>query len=111
MISFFIAIIKKICFALCKAGFYFGKGVIISFKKYTVQSLLFLFALICAFLTVRHCKYGLFIGCKDTVIHNNFKKPCKIYQEFNGPVYIKEKKIREKKNIPQKKKEIKDKRK
>ena len=111
MISFFIAIIKKICFALLKAGFYFGKGVIIAFKKYTVQSLLFLFALICALLTVRHCKYGIFIGCKDTTIHNNFKKPCKIYQEFSGPVYIKEKKTKEIKNILKKKTEIKDKRK
>ena len=106
MISFFIAIIKKICFALCKAAFYFSKGVIIAFKKYTIQSLLFLFALICALLTVRHCKYGLFIGCKDTVIHNNFKKPCKIYQRFEGPVQIIDKRTKKIQNTQQNQKNI-----
>lgn len=91
MISFFIAIIKKIILWLSKAGFLLCKGVIIAFKKYTVQSLLFLFALICAFLTVRHCKYGFFIGCRDTVVTNNYHKPCKIYQYYIHPT-IKEKK-------------------
>lgn len=94
MISFFISIIKKIIFYITKAVFLFCKGTVIAFKKYTVQSLLFLFALICAFLTVRHCKYGLFIGCKDTIITNNYHKPCKIYQYYIKPK-IKEKKDQE----------------
>ena len=85
MISFFINIIKKLAFYLLKAGFFLCKGVIIAFKKYTVQSLLFLFAFICAFLTVRHCKYGFFIGCKDTIVTNNYHKPCKIYQYYINP--------------------------
>ena len=91
MISFFILIIKKIILFLSKAAFLFCKGTIIAFKKYTVQSLLFLFALICAFLTVRHCKYGFFIGCRDTIVTNNYHKPCKIYQYYINPK-IKEKK-------------------
>ena len=93
MISFFIALFKKIILFLSKAGFLFCKGIIIAFKKYTVQSLLFLFALICAFLTltIRHCKYGFFIGCKDTIVTNNYHKPCKIYQYYINPI-IKNKK-------------------
>ena len=91
MISFFIVLFKKLILFLSNAGFLFCKGVIIAFKKYTIQSLLFLFALICAFLTVRHCKYGLFIGCKDTTVTNNYHKPCKIYQYYIHPT-IKEKK-------------------
>lgn len=63
-----------------------AKGIIIAFKKYTVQSLLFLFALICAFLTVRHCKYGLFFGCTDITYNNTFHKPCKIYQISSLPI-------------------------
>ena len=94
MISFFILIIKKIILFLSKAAFLFCKGTIIAFKKYTVQSLLFLFALICAFLTVRHCKYGFFIGCRDTIITNNYHKPCKVYQYFINPK-IKNKKEQE----------------
>lgn len=97
MISFFIALIKKLILFLSKAAFLFCKGVIIAFKKYTVQSLLFLFAFICAFLTIRHCKYGLFIGCKDTTITNNYHKPCKVYQYYINPT-IKEKTEEEKKN-------------
>lgn len=96
MISFFIALFKKLILFLSKAGFLFCKGIIIAFKKYTVQSLLFLFALICAFLTVRHCKYGFFIGCKDTIVTNNYHKPCKIYQYYIHPTN-KEKKDQEKK--------------
>lgn len=95
MISFFIALLKKIILFLSKAAFLFCKGVIIAFKKYTIQSLLFLFAFICAFLTVRHCKYGFFIGCRDTIITNNYHKPCKIYQ-YNINSTIKEKKILDK---------------
>ena len=91
MISFFIVLFKKLILFLSKAGFLFCKGVIIAFKKYTIQSLLFLFALICAFLTVRHCKYGIFIGCKDTIVNNNYHKPCKISQYYINPI-IKEKK-------------------
>ena len=94
MISFFILIIKKIILFLSKAAFLFCKGTIIAFKKYTIQSLLFLFALICAFLTVRHCKYGFFIGCRDTIITNNYHKPCKVYQYFINPK-IKNKKEQE----------------
>ena len=94
MISFFIAILKKILLFLSKAAFLFCKGTIIAFKKYTVQSLLFLFALICAFLTVRHCKYGFFIGCKDTIVTNNYHKPCKIYQYYINPI-VKNKKGQE----------------
>lgn len=82
MILFFIALFKKLILFLSKAAFSFCKGVIIAFKKYTIQSLLFLFAFICAFLTVRHCKYGFFIGCKDTTVTNNYHKPCKIYQYY-----------------------------
>lgn len=85
MISFFIVLFKKLILFLSKASFSFCKGVIIAFKKYTIQSLLFLFALICAFLTVRHCKYGFFIGCKDTTVTNNYHKPCKIYQYYINP--------------------------
>lgn len=91
MISFFIVLFKKLILSLYKVSFLFCKGVIIAFKKYTIQSLLFLFALICAFLTVRHCKYGFFIGCKDTIVTNNYHKPCKIYQYYINPT-IKEKK-------------------
>ena len=91
MISFFIVLFKKLILFLSKASFLFCKGVIIAFKKYTIQSLLFLFALICAFLTVRHCKYGIFIGCKDTIVNNNYHKPCKISQYYINPI-IKEKK-------------------
>ena len=91
MISFFLTLFKKLILFLSKAGFLFCKGIIIAFKKYTVQSLLFLFALICAFLTVRHCKYGFFIGCKDTIVTNNYHKPCRIYQYYIHPP-IKEKK-------------------
>ena len=94
MISFFILIIKKIILFISKAAFLFCKGTIIAFKKYTIQSLLFLFALICAFLTVRHCKYGFFIGCRDTIITNNYHKPCKVYQYFINPK-IKNKKEQE----------------
>lgn len=94
MISFFIVLFKKLILFLSKAGFLFCKGVIIAFKKYTVQSLLFLFALICAFLTVRHCKYGIFIGCKDTIVNNNYHKPCKISQYYINPI-IKNKGIQE----------------
>lgn len=94
MISFFIAILKKILLFISKAAFLFCKGTIIAFKKYTVQSLLFLFALICAFLTVRHCKYGFFIGCKDTIVTNNYHKPCKIYQYYINPI-VKNKKGQE----------------
>ena len=94
MISFFIAILKKILLFISKAAFLFCKGTIIAFKKYTIQSLLFLFALICAFLTVRHCKYGFFIGCRDTIITNNYHKPCKVYQYFINPK-IKNKKEQE----------------
>ena len=94
MISFFIVLFKKLILFLSKAGFLFCKGVIIAFKKYTIQSLLFLFALICAFLTVRHCKYGFFIGCRDTIITNNYHKPCKVYQYFINPK-IKNKKEQE----------------
>lgn len=97
MISFFIVILKKIILFLSKAAFLFCKGVIIAFKKYTIQSLLFLFAFICAFLTVRHCKYGFFIGCRDTTITNNYHKPCKVYQYYINPT-IKEKTEEEKKN-------------
>lgn len=97
MISFFIVILKKLILFLSKAAFLFCKGVIIAFKKYTIQSLLFLFAFICAFLTVRHCKYGFFIGCKDTTITNNYHKPCKVYQYYINPT-IKEKTEEEKKN-------------
>ena len=95
MIAFFITLLKKLILFISKASFVFCKGILIAFKKYTVQSLLFLFALICAFLTVRHCKYGLFIGCKDTIITNNYHKPCKIYQ-YNINSTIKEKKILDK---------------
>lgn len=91
MISFFIVLFKKLILFLSKAAFSFCKGVIIAFKKYTIQSLLLLFAFICAFLTVRHCKYGFFIGCKDTTVTNNYHKPCKIYQYYINPT-IKEKK-------------------
>lgn len=94
MISFFIILIKKIILFLSKAGFLFCKGVIIAFQKYTIQSLLLLFAFICAFLTVRHCKYGLFIGCRDTVVNNNYHKPCKISQYYINPI-IKNKRIQE----------------
>ena len=94
MISFFIAILKKILLFISKAAFLFCKGTIIAFKKYTVQSLFFLFALICAFLTVRHCKYGFFIGCKDTIVTNNYHKPCKIYQYYINPI-VKNKKGQE----------------
>lgn len=94
MISFFILIIKKIILFISKAAFLFCKGTIIAFKKYTIQSLLFLFALICAFLTVRHCKYGFFIGCRDTIITNNYHKPCKVYQYYINPK-IKNKKEQE----------------
>lgn len=97
MISFFIVLIKKLILFFSKAAFLFCKGVIIAFKKYTIQSLLFLFAFICAFLTVRHCKYGFFIGCKDTTITNNYHKPCKIYQYYIKST-IKEKTEEEKKN-------------
>lgn len=97
MISFFIVLIKKLILFLSKAAFLFCKGVIIAFKKYTIQSLLFLFAFICAFLTVRHCKYGFFIGCRDTTITNNYHKPCKVYQYYINPT-IKEKIEEEKKN-------------
>ena len=93
MISFFIVLFKKLILFLSKAGFLFCKGVIIAFKKYTIQSLLFLFALICAFLTVRHCKYGLFIGCKDTIVTNNYHKPCKITQYYINPIIKKGKEI------------------
>lgn len=93
MIAFFITLLKKLILFLSKASFVFCKGILIAFKKYTVQSLLFLFALICAFLTVRHCKYGLFIGCKDTIITNNYHKPCKITQYYINPISKKGKKI------------------
>ena len=93
MISFFIVLFKKLILFLSKASFLFCKGVIIAFKKYTIQSLLFLFAFICAFLTVRHCKYGLFIGCKDTIVTNNYHKPCKITQYYINPIIKKGKEI------------------
>ena len=91
MIAFFITLLKKLILFISKTSFVFCKGILIAFKKYTIQSLLFLFALICAFLTVRHCKYGIFIGCKDTIVNNNYHKPCKIYQYYINPI-IKEKK-------------------
>lgn len=98
MIAFFITLLKKLILFISKTSFVFCKGILIAFKKYTIQSLLFLFALICAFLTVRHCKYGLFIGCKDTIITNNYHKPCKITQYYINPT------IKEKKDNPKKKK-------
>lgn len=91
MIAFFIILLKKIILFISKTSFVFCKGILIAFKKYTVQSLLFLFALICAFLTVRHCKYGLFIGCKDTIVTNNYHKPCKITQYYINPIIKKRK--------------------
>lgn len=93
MIAFFITLLKKLILFISKASFVFCKGILIAFKKYTVQSLLFLFALICAFLTVRHCKYGLFIGCKDTIVTNNYHKPCKITQYYISPIIKKGKGI------------------
>lgn len=96
MISFILWIIKSIITFLINCAIKFGTYTILFFKKYTTQAILTLLALIFAFLTVRHCKYGLFIGCKDTVIHNNFTKPCKIYQTFNAKeLHLKEKSCKE----------------
>ena len=38
-----------------------------------------------------------FIGCKDTIVTNNYHKPCKIYQYYINP------KIKEKKDKPKNK--------
>lgn len=72
IIKYIIAAYKKIVY-----------GVLYLAQKHTFGFLFSIIAFVLALLSVHHCKYGLFFGCKDYVYNNTFTKPCTINQTIN----------------------------
>lgn len=49
-------------------------------------------ALLLSLLCLKHCKFGIFIACKDYTYNNNFSKPCQLVQVLRPQKIIREEK-------------------
>lgn len=78
LVDFFIKVIKAIIFALGEITRRFVMSIIYIFIFHTKKCFAILFAFLLMLTQVHQSKYGIFYKYNETIVNNEFRKPCKV---------------------------------
>lgn len=78
VVDFLIKIIKAIIFALGEVVRRFVMSIVYVFIFHTKKCFAILFAFLLMLTQVHQSKYGIFYKYSETIVNNEFKKPCKV---------------------------------